>query len=431
MEIVIDQHYTDDNSLTALDIIVALRGPLQKTSSVNVSISIVQLDKAGLQLQAWLKRLLAVGAAEPYEDASNCRMPSANDGESAVVPLSPQSTTATITSVIKCIQNFESFLPVPTLDNSELVQRVESAITELGSDSIELCDEGTGGAYFIKGQEGDRIAIFKPHDEEPGSPSNPKTSLMSSSSSSSSPGRKGIKLGEAALRERAAFLLDRKGFFDVPFTTLAEVYFPSDDSPSPSNNKKLGSLQQFVPHLYSCMDIGAGNFPAQEVHKIGILDIQMFNTDRHGGNILVQKGSGLNNLRLIPIDHGYCLPDTLSEAWFDWLYWPQAKQPFNAAAKEYVEQIDIERDMKMLREELAIRPECLKTMKISTMLLKKGVRADLTLFDIGNMICRRELDEPSLLEKMCAEAEGRMNYGSHEEEFFNNLGEIMDKQIQQ
>jgi len=463
MEIVIDQHYTDDDSLAALDIMVALHGPLQKTSSVNVSISIVQLDKAGLQLQSWLKRLLIGGSSpsvEEEEETPDCKFPPSFDAsstESAVVAelqATQSSTTATTNNtaattnneqdkVIKCVKNFESFQPLPALDNSKFIQQLEASVSALGNDAIELCDEGTGGAYFIKGQEGDRLAIFKPHDEEPGSPGNPKTPVLSEfeSISSASPGRKGIRLGEAALRERAAFLLDRQGFFDVPFTTLAEMTLPSNDSSSSSPSKKFGSLQQFVPNLYSCMDIGAGNFPAHEVHKIGILDIQMFNTDRHGGNILVQKGSSSSveedeqvsdsSLKLIPIDHGYCLPDTLSEAWFDWLYWPQAKQPFNTAAKEYVEQIDVERDVKMLQEELAIRPECLKTMKISTMLLKKGVRAGLTLFDIGNLICRREQEESSPLEKMCAEAEGKQLINNNESLFFSDLGEIMDKEIQQ
>ena len=52
---------------------------------------------------------------------------------------------------------------------------------------------------------------------------------------------------------------------------------------------KYGSLQEFV----KCDDV-SGNFSpdlfsADEVHKIGILDLRLLNLDRNDGNILVQK----------------------------------------------------------------------------------------------------------------------------------------------
>jgi hypothetical protein len=40
--------------------------------------------------------------------------------------------------------------------------------------SIELCEEGVGGTYFMKNKKGRRIAIFKPQDEEPFHVNNPK-----------------------------------------------------------------------------------------------------------------------------------------------------------------------------------------------------------------------------------------------------------------
>jgi len=73
---------------------------------------------------------------------------------------------------------------------------------------------------------------------------------------------------------------------------------------------KLGSLQQFVSAVSNCEDMGPKHFPAHEVHKIAVLDIRLANADRNGANILVQKnGSSFN---LVPIDHGYCLPETVS-----------------------------------------------------------------------------------------------------------------------
>lgn len=30
---------------------------------------------------------------------------------------------------------------------------------------------------------------------------------------------------------------------------------------------------------------------------------------------------------LVPIDHGYVLPDSFQDISFEWLYWPQARAP--------------------------------------------------------------------------------------------------------
>ena len=47
----------------------------------------------------------------------------------------------------------------------------------------------------------------------------------------------------------------------------------------------------------------------------------------HAGNILVKRAaSGADEL--VPIDHGYVLPDTFQDISFEWLYWPQARAPF-------------------------------------------------------------------------------------------------------
>jgi hypothetical protein len=74
---------------------------------------------------------------------------------------------------------------------------------------------------------------------------------------------------------------------------------------------KVGSLQKFMSNDGNCEDIGPGAFPVEEVHKISVLDIRMANADRHAGNILFRKEPNGETL-LIPIDHGYCLPEKVS-----------------------------------------------------------------------------------------------------------------------
>ena len=44
------------------------------------------------------------------------------------------------------------------------------------------------------------------------------------------------------------------------------------------------------------------------------------------GNILVKKGASGDH-ELVPIDHGYVLPDSFQDISFEWLYWPQARAP--------------------------------------------------------------------------------------------------------
>ena len=62
----------------------------------------------------------------------------------------------------------------------------------------------------------------------------------------------------------------------------------------------------------SCEDMGPGDFPVKEVHKISLLDMQLANADRHVGNILIVKEEENDQVVLIPIDHGYYLPTSVS-----------------------------------------------------------------------------------------------------------------------
>ena len=70
------------------------------------------------------------------------------------------------------------------------------------------------------------------------------------------------------------------------------------------------------------------------VHRIGILDIRIFNEDRHGGNLLLDYNTpGVDGMpRLVPIDHEMSLPPwtALGNATFCWSTWPQVISPLRA-----------------------------------------------------------------------------------------------------
>lgn len=59
--------------------------------------------------------------------------------------------------------------------------------------------------------------------------------------------------------------------------------------------------------------------------QVGVLDIRILNLDRHLGNILVTKDKHNGAFSLVPIDHGYCLPDfrQISDVQFQWLNFKQ------------------------------------------------------------------------------------------------------------
>jgi len=278
----------------------------------------------------------------------------------------------------------------------ELLTRVEEGLKYYPP---ELCEEGVNGTYFLRDAQGRKVAVFKPNDEEGDSQNNPKRSGEESEFVN-----KGIPQGEGALREVAAYVLDRNHHFSgVPQTFMATLEHPSFQNTEGTSVPKTGSLQEFVENEGGCEDVGPAKFPVQEVHKISVLDMRIFNNDRHGGNILRRENDG--KVELIPIDHGFSLSSTLDRAWFEWLNWPQAKQPFDERTKQFIGEINVQSDAETLRQ-MGFREEAIRTMVVSTTLLKKGAVAGLNPFQIGTMMCREDLEQPSLLEEMVKDCDG-------------------------
>ena len=192
----------------------------------------------------------------------------------------------------------------------------------------------------------------------------------------------------------------------------------------------MGSLQYFVPSVGVAEDFSPTLFSTLEVQRLAVLDIRLFNTDRHAANILVVRaspamgpvaeglemppppppgggvGGGGGELLLVPIDHGFCLPaasavvrgDALPS--FEWRHWPQARAPLEPATLEYISRIDVFADAETLRGGgsaadanrcggggLGLREDCVRTMVISTMLLKAAAAAGLTLADVADIMC--------------------------------------------
>ncbi|KAL8142305.1 hypothetical protein V2J09_015337 [Rumex salicifolius] len=303
-------------------------------------------------------------------------------------------------------------------DNTkQMVKDIAKAIKH-GVDPLRV-QGGLGGAYFFRNVKGECLAIVKPTDEEPFAPNNPKGFV---GKALGQPGlKRSVRVGETGIREVAAYLLDDGHFANVPPTALVKIthsIFNINDGVNANNphNKKLvskiASMQQFVPHDYDASDYGTSSFPVSAVHRIGILDIRILNTDRHGGNLLVRKLDGVGRfgiVELIPIDHGLCLPESLEDPYFEWIHWPQASIPFLEDELEYIKNLDPDRECEMLRKELPmIREACLRVLVICTIFLKEAAAYGLCLAEIGEMMTREfrsgDDEEPSELEVVCLEA---------------------------
>lgn len=285
-----------------------------------------------------------------------------------------------------------------------LAKDVETLLAS-GSSQFQITSEGCGGVYFLQDRDArpkeHPLGIFKPRDEEYMAPKNPRGYVKEGVVGvTEHPMNKGFRIGNGAIRERAAYLLDEAygNFSGVPVTNVMTLNVHGEE--------KEGSMQRFVESECSAEDMGTLKFAIPEVHKIGILDVRLFNTDRHAGNILLSTRTNEQTYGMTPIDHGFCLPSYkhLDGATFDWLQWPQSQFPFTCAELNHIESLDTDRDASTLRS-LAVEEECIATMRLSTALLQIGADAGFSLFEIGSCLQRDgDLTTPSTLEIMVGNA---------------------------
>ncbi|XP_061989942.1 phosphatidylinositol 4-kinase gamma 7 [Rosa rugosa] len=313
--------------------------------------------------------------------------------------------------------------PIVILGNSDQFARTKHVVKDIkkaikmGVDPIPV-HSGLGGAYYFRNSRGESVAIVKPTDEEPFAPNNPKGFV---GKALGQPGlKRSVRVGETGFREVAAYLLDKDHSANVPPTALVKIthsIFNINDGVNGNKLQKkrlvskIASCQQYIQHDFDASDHGTSSFPVAAVHRIGILDIRILNTDRHAGNLLVRKLDGVGRfgqVDLIPIDHGLCLPECLEDPYFEWIHWPQASIPFSDDELDYIEKLDPVEECEMLRRELPmIREACLRVLVLCTIFLKESATYGLCLAEIGEMMTREFRsgeEEPSELEVICMEA---------------------------
>jgi hypothetical protein len=233
-------------------------------------------------------------------------------------------------------------------------------------------------------------SIFKPLDEEAFA-------------------RRGIELGMGAVREEAAFVIDRSsgGRARVPVTARASL--------EEGGVRRKGSVQLFVEgSLGPVEDFGVPRdlssaeamISLDDAQAVACLDIRICNTDRHPGNLLV---AGEKPYKLICIDHGCVLPAwwALDSACFDaWLDWPHMRSAPSEATMNLVRQASegLPRIVVEL-EKLGLPLQAIWTLKICTLLLEHGVLThQIPLRSLALLMTRSDPAEPCWLERKIQEA---------------------------
>ena len=239
----------------------------------------------------------------------------------------------------RTLEGMNSFIePYGDVPHSELPKKIVNIINEINKGMViglspQLTFDGTAGTYMLRDQNRNIIGIFKPIDEEAYAPNNPRGFVGDFGQKTL---RNGVLSGEGVIREVASYMMDHNHFSWVPPTIFAEVMHPSFNytlsqetdssnldntstqyqsvisslvdpsssegwsdstktgtkgakSPSKKIGLKYGSLQYFVRADDTASNYSYDLFSVDEVHKIGILDLRIFNLDRNDGNILVRK----------------------------------------------------------------------------------------------------------------------------------------------
>ena len=374
-------------------------------------------------------------------------------------PLPPLSTAVLPPSLGAASQQPPSLAPYrrpplssrPSFATQTVVNAVVEAVAGSRETRPELTEDGTGGVYLIRSRRPSSddepkaekeataattsqrssppaappVAIFKPSDEEAGSSNNPRglhgeAHVM----------REGFRPGGGAAREVAAYKLDRGGFAGVPTTALDRLMLRTRTGTRLA--EQTGSIQRFVPSEGDASDyrFDGSEFGLRASQRIMLLDLRLFNCDRHEGNVLVRppplsscaegrcfpeeeeeeeggkdgeqpcgenpdgqrggkggkgggkgggegggsEGGGSGGLDVVPIDHAFVLPrfGYFREAELAWRYWLSAARPFSAEAVAYVAALNIDDDVAAARHAGIGGASC-ATLRACTMLLKAAL----------------------------------------------------------
>lgn len=251
-----------------------------------------------------------------------------------------------------------------------------------------LITDGVNGSYRLYDRNKMLLGIFKPKEEEAGMAHNPKKLGLDKGNNFKF--NTGIAPGDLYLRERVAYLLGKKKplRISVPITKIVNFsrsYFPTISGQALPPLSYQGSFQKWIHDTQPASKIYVKNkgnsIPVDEIHKLAVFDICYLNIDRHANNFLVDE-----NKKIIPIDHGLILGNA-KDLVFSWMHFTKAKEPFSNDFKQHIEEIDVDKDIALIKTKIPSIPKNnLELVKISINLLKIAVKHGLNAYQIADLM---------------------------------------------
>ena len=162
------------------------------------------------------------------------------------------------------------------------------------------------------------------------------------------------------------------------------------------------SIQQFKSgtKVYAHYDQGVLEaIPDEEMHKVAVADILLFNMDRHMNNVLFLDQVD-STPKLILIDHGLSLPhtddgrDLVHAARYEWIQYSQFNHPLHPSFAEAISRLDIETYISRIKADhdtlarvfgpfATITEESYMLLRLNLHLLKVGARLHVPVRNIS------------------------------------------------
>ncbi|WP_420420657.1 hypothetical protein [Simkania sp.] len=149
--------------------------------------------------------------------------------------------------------------------------------------------------------------------------------------------------------------------------------------------------------------------PDREMHKVGVADIILFNSDRHMNNILFKEKGGMPT-GVVLIDHGSATPRPDSgtnldlAARFEWMQYAQFDRPLAPELSGPILELDIDsfiENLKLDQDALAqafgegakMEEETYMLVRMNLHLLKAGIRNKVSVNQIAMFLQERKISE--------------------------------------
>ncbi|MBS0629212.1 MAG: ankyrin repeat domain-containing protein [Verrucomicrobia bacterium] len=274
---------------------------------------------------------------------------------------------------------------------NDLKARVQTALENGGKIERGI---STNGLYHILDSDGNTVGLFRPENERNFGPEgllnkkvDPTLEDIHFHKMDS------FEQGMLTQKQYYSKLLDQGERANLPLGTIVEMESDAfnNEGLTGLNRCKIGYLQEFIPDGEKPTRAQLDTAHLNDFQKIGIMDVQTYNQDRHIENLLLKP-----NGRLINIDSDAILPFKLENNPNVILQSKRASEPFTEESLRLIEQIDPRFNADLARA-LGLPEQSAINAEILAHTLKKYASKGLTLADLYQHIGSDNRDKPSEL----------------------------------